>query len=241
PTPDAVGPTPREVRATVRRLARGLRQADGTTCGSAVLTMLAACGDDGLVTWLATGHVPDVRPPELRDAPESALRRLAGARVEDRAAVLQRILKRRTNARAALGLPWPESLGTPPWGAARVARFPGVRYAHLPVDDTDRSHLDRVLGTVRAWLAAGVPVPLYTGGDTARGWSTAVPRHVVLAVADRPDGGLDVWEPSRGRVVPTEPEALAGRAGPHPGLGGWEHVVWAVLPVAHDGAPREPS
>lgn len=224
-------PTATVVPAAVQRLARGLRQADATTCGSAVLTMLAAVGDRDLADWLATGRVPSPRPPELAAAPAAALHRLADAPVEARAAAVQRVVKRRTNARSATGLDWPTALGTPPWGAARAARFPGTRFGHVPVDDTDPQHLGRVLAVVARWVRAGVPVPLYAGGDTARGWATAAPRHVVLAVASRSDGGLVVWEPASGRVVPVDRDGLSGRVGAQPGLGGWTHVAWALLPV----------
>lgn len=222
------------VRDPVRELTRAGRQTDATTCGSAVLVMLAAAGDPVLALWLASGLLPvdavgrQTHPPELGAAPADRLAALADARAEDRFAVLQRVVKHRTNARALLGLPWPASLGTPPWGAARVARFGGLRYGHEVVDDTDPEHLGDVLRRIDATLTRGVPVPLYTGGDT--GWSTAVPRHVVLAVPDpRPDV-LAIWEPSVGRVLTITPTALAtGR--PHPALGGWPHLTWTLLPT----------
>ncbi|HWS58884.1 MAG TPA: hypothetical protein VN257_10110 [Actinotalea sp.] len=207
------------------------RQTDPTTCGSAALTMLAATGDPVLALWLVSGWLPPTgRPPELAGATPSSLERLARGPVEHRFAALQRVLKHRTNAGAAVGLPWPAGLGTPPWGAAREARFPGVRYTHRMLDDTDRVDLAAVLDRVRAAVLRGVPVPLYAGGDTSRGWRTALPRHVVLAVAPRPDG-LVVWEPSAGRLVPLRTaEVLGGTSGPSPALGGWNHLMWAVLP-----------
>lgn len=237
------------VRDPVRRLARAGRQTDPTTCGSAVLVMLAAAGDPGLALWLVSGRLPedrtgDRRPPELAAAPTSRLAALSDAPAEHRFAVLQRVVKHRTGAGALLGLPWPGALGTPPWTAAREARFGGVRFADRVVDDTDPPYLTVVLDEVAAALARGVPVPLYTGGDTAQRWSAAVPRHVVLALpASRADTGapgartvdaltvdaLTVWEPSAGRVVAiTRAELVAGR--PHPALGGWSHLAWALLP-----------
>lgn len=211
-------------------LGRAGRQTDGTTCGSAVLVMTAALGDPVLAAWLASGRLADgaARPPELAEAPPSALRALSGAPSAQRFAVLQRVVKRRTNARALLGVaPWPAALGTPPWGAARVARFPGVRYRSVVVDDTDRPHIERVLELIGSAVAVGVPIPLYSGGDSSMGWSTAVPRHVVLAVGGD-DERLDVWEPSVGRRHQvTRAELLAG-AGQR-ALGGWPHLVWALL------------
>lgn len=210
-------------------LAREGRQSDGTTCGSAVLTMLAAAGDPVLALWLASGTVlGSARPVELSGASDAALARFAGVPVDVRFAAVHRVLRRRTSRRAVLGLPWPPRYGTPPWTAARTARFVGVRYHPLVLDDTDRAHLDAVLGRVQHAVARGVPVPLYTGGDSARGWDTAVPRHVVLAVGHGPSG-FDVWEPGAGRIVAAGRSALL-EGGRHPALGGWDHLVWALLP-----------
>lgn len=249
-----------DVREPVRRLTREGRQTDATTCGSAVLVMLAAAGDPVLALWLAAGLLPQeevsptwvgaapgkqrlprehaaggsrrVRPPELVAAPPDRLAALADVPVRARFAVLQRVVKHRTNTAAMLGLTWPASLGTPPWGAARVARFGGLRFGHRVVDDTDPVHLTDLLRDVDGALARGVPVPLYTGGDTARGWSTAVPRHVVLAVPDTPsDDSLTVWEPSVGRMLSISRTDLAVGA-PHPALGGWSHLTWAILPTS---------
>jgi len=210
-------------------MANAARQADATTCGSAVLTMLTAIGDPSLAVWLVTGTVGSVRPPELAGAPAGALTLLATAPAERRFAAVQRVLKRRSTATALFGLPWPAALGTPPWGAARVARFPGVTFHHQPVDDTDQVHLRRVLDAVEQALAAGVPVPLYSGGDSSGGWATAVPRHVVLAVGRGP-GGLRVFEPGQGRLHTVSRRALATGGTPQPGLGGWPHLAWLLLP-----------
>ncbi len=210
------------------------RQTDGTTCGSAVLAMLAATGDPVLALWLATGRLlPGYLPPELRamagvhvTAPD------AGARLS----ALQRALKRSSTHRALGPLPWPAALGTPPWGAARTARFPGVRWTHVLVDDTDPGLVDAVHDGADAALAAGIPVPLFSGGDLGGGPAAAVPRHVVLLVPAGPDAtGYAVYEPGQGRVHRVSRDRLARPAGPHPALGGWSHVCWAVLP--HPVAP----
>ncbi len=230
---DADAHVRRAVREPVRAMARAGRQSDGTTCGSAVLTMLAAQGDPTLALWLATGVVVRAAPPpELAGAPEAALVALAGASREARFAAVQRVLRRRTSTRAVLGIDWPPRFGTPPWTAARAARFLGVAYGHEVLDDTDRPHLDAALDRVERAVAAGVPVPLYTGGDSARGWDTALPRHVVLAVpADGAArlGTLHVWEPGAGAVVVVRRDELtAGR--PHAALGRWSHLAWVVPP-----------
>ncbi|WP_199422325.1 hypothetical protein [Actinotalea solisilvae] len=226
---DADASTRRAVREPVRAMARAGRQGDGTTCGSSVLTMLAAHGDPTLALWLAAGVVVrSARPPELADAPDGALRALAEAPREARFASVQRVLKRRTSRGAVLGAPWPARYGTPPWTAARVARLLGVPYGHHPLDDTDRPHLDAALDRVGRAVSLGVPVPLYTGGDSGRGWGTAVPRHVVLAL-DADGDGLHVWEPGSGAVVVADRAALtSGR--PHAALGHWNHLVWVLPP-----------
>lgn len=221
----------RAVADPVRRLGRDARQSDGTTCGSAVLGMLAATGDPTLALWLATGQVLDsARPPELKDAPERTLDRLRAGPTTARAAVLQRVLKARTNGRALLGLPWPTAFGTPPWSAAEVARFLGVRYTHLMLDDTDRPHVRGVLDQVTRSVASGVPVPLYTGGDSGQGWTAALPRHVVLAVGRTPDG-LVIWEPSAGATITVTRAAVLAGDRPLRALGGWRHLSWALLPA----------
>lgn len=213
----------------VGALGRDGRQVTERTCGPAVLTMLAAAGDPLLALWLATGRlVAAERPAELADAPDDVLGRLRRAPAHARFAALHRVVHRRATDRAVVGLPWPESLGTPPWAVARSARFMGVRFRHAVLDDTAPAALETALGRVGAALDAGIPVPLFTGGDTSRGWAAAVPRHVVLAVGAR-DGGLDVWEPARGAVVHADAAVLRGGRG-HPAFGGWQHLAWAVLP-----------
>lgn len=231
------------------------RQVDGTTCGAAVLGLLAAAGDPVLARWVVTGDLPDgslppeidgldlpdpwhpadpdapdwFRTPDGRAAHEAATGEHAAAA---RWALLQAALHRRSTARGIAGvLPWPRSLGTPPWGAARVARFPGVAYRAVLVDDTRTDEVDDLLARVDAALDRGVPVPLYAGGDTSGGLAAALPRHVVLAVGRTADGGYRVYEPGAGAVLPLDREVLRHPVGPQPALGRWTHLAWALLPV----------
>lgn len=230
------------------------RQVDGTTCGAAVLGMLAAAGDPALALWLATGRLVDGHRPALLDelpvpapvdphdpdAPPwfrtvDGSRPRVGATVAEasgaRWAAVQLALHHRSTARAVAGLlPWPRALGTPPWGAARTARFPGVRYRSVMVADTRADEVAAVLARLDDALDHGVPVPLYSGGDLRGGASAALPRHVVLAVGRTPDG-YRVYEPGAGAVLPLPRAVLLHPDGPVPALGHWTHLTWAVLPV----------
>ncbi|QAY70347.1 hypothetical protein [Xylanimonas protaetiae] len=188
------------------------RQVDETTCGAAVLSLLAMAGDP----WLA---LQVARDPARRFA------------------ALQHRVHR---ACARTGpVPWPLRLGTAPWAAASVARFGDVRYTHGVVGGASGA---RVLRQAVRAASAGIPVPLFTGGDLRGGWQTAVPRHVVLLTAGAGDQGaggvVRVYEPSSATMhaVPTalllDPDAATerDRAALTAALGHWPHVVWAVLP-----------
>ncbi|MPV87371.1 hypothetical protein GB882_01725 [Georgenia ruanii] len=215
-----------------------------------VLLMLAATGDPILADWLERGTLaPDLPadqvPPEIPPAATGmgALPPVAATAhptAATRLAAAQQHLKRRTSARALGPVPWPGRLGTPPWTAAREARFPGVRYRSVPLDDAS-PRATALLASAHKATLAGVPVPLYTGGDLRRGLASAVPRHVVLAVPPpaaaahrgHDDAGrpvLHLYEPAAGLVHEVPVAALLGRTEPHPALGGWTHVVWVVLP-----------
>lgn len=208
------------------------RQTDGTTCGSAVLTMLAAAGDPLLALWLAVGSTcGGYRPPELQDIDlDTPPGQDPDAGAAARFGAVQESIKRRSNRGALLGCPWPAALGTPPWGAAAVARFPGVGYRSVLVDDSRTSEVSAVLSRAVRALDHGIPVPLYVGGDLSSGIAAAVPRHVVL-LTGRDGDRVTVYEPSQGRVHDVAVEELVRSSGPSPALGGWSHVDWALLPV----------
>jgi hypothetical protein len=195
------------------------RQVSPTTCGSAVLAMLALAGDLRLALRLA-------RAADPASAFAAMQRRLQDAAT-----------------RGPLGLPaWPRALGTPPWGAARQARYGAVRFTHRVVGSDDGA-----LGHAVAAAAGGVPVPLYTGGDVTGGLARAVPRHVVLLTGVG-EATATLYEPSSGglhslplEVLLTGPirgdaRAVAARTR---ALGGWPHVVWTVLPVR--SRPADPT
>ncbi|MTG88959.1 hypothetical protein GJV82_08370 [Cellulosimicrobium sp. BIT-GX5] len=211
------------------------RQTDGTTCCSAVLGLLAAAGDPVLALWLTTGLRPGGTTP-----PRSTL-----AQSTARFRALQQAVKRRTNARSLGPLPWPAALGTPPWGAARVARHADVRFVERTVAGGEDADGGPVLRAALVAAARGVPVPLFTGGDLAHGIATAVPRHVVLLTrADPQARRCTVYEPSSGTLHDLPAAALheavrvpvARRA-----LGGWPHVCWALLPAGRAGESARPD
>ncbi|MBD5787057.1 hypothetical protein IF650_12790 [Cellulosimicrobium terreum] len=217
------------------------RQTDGTTCGSAVLGLLAAAGDPVLALWLVTGEALGARGTSGVEPAVPALP--PGTDAAARFRRLQQVVKNRTNRKGLGPFEWPAAFGTPPWGAAREARYAGVRYTHRVVDGPHRDGargggLGPVLDAALAAAARGAPVPLFTGGDVAAGPATAVPRHVVLlATADR-DSRCELYEPSSGTVHRLAAADLA--AGPRDpavrrALGGWPHVVWALLPAGRAG------
>lgn len=205
-------------------------QTDATTCGSAVVVMVNAAGDPSLALWLATGRLlPGHVPPEVR-----ALRRIRPgalpASAQGRFAALQLVTKAVTSERALGPLRWPPSLGTPPWGAARALRFDGVRFRAEMVDDADREGTALQLARAAGALAAGLPVPLYTGGDLGGGLSHAVPRHVVLLTGFSSPDRFSVYEPGHGLSTAISRSEILARGGPHRALGGWSHAAWIVLP-----------
>lgn len=204
-------PRPGRVREVVAALGpRGAVQVDGTTCGSAALVVTAAAWDTDLA------------------------RRLALPGAFDRA---QTAVKRASTRHALAGLRWPGALGTPPWAAAHVARSGRLRLTHRLVVDSRPSQSGPLLDLAVAWARAGVPVPLYTGGDTRTGIATAVPRHVVVLTS--PDGhALEVYEPGSGRLHPISEAELRSGGVRRPAYGGWSHITWVLLPESQVGPRR---
>lgn len=206
-----------------------LRQIDETTCGAAVLAMVALTTDPFVAVWLATGRVfADHRPAAVagvigddwRSAPRS---------LDARWAALQRALHAEAT-RGGLGpFPWPRALGTPPWGLARMVRPFGVRYRGASLDDRSPDAAAAWVVHASAALADSLPVPLYSAGDSGLGLGTAVPRHVILLVA-RIDDGFLAYEPSRGVMMRLPDAAFTGPGPRRAALGHWSRVAWLVLP-----------
>lgn len=208
-----------------------LTQTSPVTCGAAVTVLLAAAGDPALALWLATGQRTARRPPELAGLTRA---QIGEPDAGERWALAQRAAHAHVRSGAVLGFDWPERFGSPPWAVARRARFRGVEFSHTPVHDRDAARTRAVLLAVRAATGSGIPIPLYTGGSTASGLAAAAPRHVVLALpasGAAPDE-LRLYEPGHGQVHSVRVETLIARQGPSAALGGWSHVVWAVLPAS---------
>ncbi|WP_182354119.1 hypothetical protein [Flaviflexus huanghaiensis] len=199
--PFLIGPVP------VTLGGRAVTQVDGTTCGATVLLMLRASGDPQLAA-------------ELDEHPHSI-------------AAKQLAIFDHIRSHAVGPLRWPRRFGSPPWTLAREAVFPGVTYRSVAVNDRSRDGRE-ILSAVWNANRAGIPVPLYTGGNVGQGIARAVPRHVVLAVppsVPSHERKLRIYEPSTGTLVDIALDDLVNRTAPHPALGGWTHVVWAVLPT----------
>lgn len=206
-------------------------QVDQTTCGAASMAMMLMITDPFVALWVATGaYIGDYVPPEPLGC-EAAQRPIHT--VDERWRSLQRHLHAAT-ARHALGpFPWPRSLGTPPWRVDDLTRCAGLRFRGALVDDSDEADLTAMLAHASATLRDGIPVPVFTAGDSSLGLDTAIPRHVVLFVAKTPAGFL-VYEPGSGAVHEVSEALLARHEGRLAALGYWSRLSWFVLPTPRD-------
>ncbi len=204
-------------------------QVDQTTCGAAVMGLMAMMTDPFVALWVASGqHAGDYRPPEvLRIESE----RMATGTVEQRWKSLQRSNHLASTRHALWVVSWPRAWGTPPWRIDDVVRCAGVKFDSVTIDPGNEVDTRAILTHVSAALADGIPVPLFTSGDSARGLSTVIPRHVVLAVARTADG-LRLYEPSRGALYSVTEQQLATPGAALPALGHWNRLAVAVVPRA---------
>ncbi len=213
-------------------------QIDETTCGPTSAVMAALIADPVLALWLAVSDLPSGVLPYLGLSARTA--GMPDHTVRDRWATLQRVVHVQSTG-MGIGLPWPRRLGTPPWGLAATLRVAGLRFRSHMLDDSHIPTMERFTARATRLVTAGIPVPVYSGGDSAGGLSQAVPRHVVLLVgrytADA-EAGFEVFEPSAGRVRRLADSRIvrgvadAGEGSPdrHPALGYWNRLSWAVLP-----------
>jgi hypothetical protein len=181
-------------------------QQSPTTCGSACLTVARMLANPPFADWIVHG---DLRSTHTAD---------------ERFAAYEQVVAARTNAVVGPGgrlqAPWPRTLGTPPWGARHEiehgASRPGTRYAVGWARLSGIPALRQAYDDLRRRVDEGRPALLYVGNA----W---LPRHVVLALPGAT--GIDVYEPSIGRVVALSRQAFVAR---RVALGGWD-VPWCIV------------
>lgn len=201
-------------------------QMDQTTCGPTAMAMALLLTDPFVAAWLATGRrFADYTPPELAGVGEPPT-------IEARWHAMQRALHARSTRRGLWIAPWPRTLGTPPWAVRSTLRVAGLRLAARTVDDADPRDLAALAAHARAALSDGIPVPLYSSGDSDAGLDSVVPRHVVLLVR-AVDDGFHVFEPGTGAVHLLRLSGVAERdPAAFAALGRWSRIAWVVLPRA---------
>jgi hypothetical protein len=202
-------------------------QVDATTCGAAAVSMMIAMGDPLVALWVMTGRLcAGYAPREIAAAIAIGQPQRT---VEQRWHALQRSVHVAVTERALLGLPWPRTLGTPPWGARSAARFFGVRFRGAIVNDRDGSDMRVLIAHASAALRDGIPVLVYSSGDSKAGLLAVMPRHVVL-LTRRIEGGFHVYEPGSGALHILRDRQMAGGTKPLAALGHWKRISWIVLP-----------
>jgi hypothetical protein len=174
-----------------------LRQPDGTSCGSASLVFARMLADPGLARSILD-HQPTSASAGI-DPDGAAVQARFTAVVLRTHEVTNAVL----DADRRLQIPWPASLGTLPWSAARFLNggatsgggsLFGVQYDVQLIDPANRAAGFDVIAAI---TGRGLPCPLYVGD----GYS---PRHVVLGLphadGDVP-GTVRVYEPSAGVLL----------------------------------------
>ncbi|MCH8613385.1 hypothetical protein [Arsenicicoccus dermatophilus] len=187
----------------LRRGAPAPRQSTPTTCGSSCLVVARMLADPAYAERVGSGGF----------AAEERRMPLLTNRIRPWGRVLQ--------------LPWPRSLGTPPWGAAAVlARVLGLgrrgvrrQVVRWSSPATRTAVLDGLSPGVRSGRCALV----YVG-------SRWLPRHVVLLVPPADGVGVDVYEPAAGQVLPLDTDDFVRGLTT---LAGWTRV-WLVVAAAED-------
>ena len=187
-----------------------LRQLGPTTCGPTCAILLRVLLDPAYALWLTTGD--HLEPERSGD----------GLPFEQRFRCQQQAVHSSLTRRAIGPAPWPRALGSPPWALAGfLNRFTGLTGGHfgwVPVDGDNPVHLRRCLEAVLRGVAAGLPVPVYVGRH--------VDRHVVLAIATRPEAVV-VYDPAAGAIVDVP---LADWEAGQVGIAGWDHLESVVVP-----------
>lgn len=195
---------------------QGPVQQSPVTCGSACLTVARMLVNPAFARWITTGEGPH------GDAPE-------GATEVERFAAYERVVMSRTNrvfpGGRRLNLPWPRSLGTPPWGARQELEYGastlGTDYELILLRADTRARLRSEHARLVEVVADGEPALLYVG-------NRLLPRHVTLVLPGDGDALLDVYDPATGHVGLLDADSFADR---RLRLSGWD-VPWiAVRPT----------
>lgn len=188
-------------------------QQSPVTCGSACLTVARMLVNPVFARWITTGEGPRA------DAPP-------GATEQERFAAYERVVMRRTNrlfsGGGRLNVPWPRSLGTPPWGARKELEFGaskrGTDYELRVVRQLSRGALRDAHARLVEVVAEGEPALLYIGNGV-------LPRHVTLVLPGDGDRVLDVYDPATGEVTLLDVDRFARR---ELHIAGWD-VPWITV------------
>ncbi|STD07312.1 Uncharacterised protein [Dermatophilus congolensis] len=206
---------------------KGPVQATPTSCGAAALVMARALIDPPFAAWLSADDVSGEKPRVGAvgvETPQAA--RMRAQTAAKRWATAECEVLTRTNAvtprRGTLQVPWPTSLGTPPWGARaeieRSGSVPGVSYEIRLVRFADKRRRASLFDETVARIGVGRPVLVYVGG-------THMPRHVVLWARTEPGKPVLQYDPGTGDVdAPRREGFLTDRCA----LSGW-NVPWLLV------------
>lgn len=186
------------------------------TCGSASLTVARMLVDVPFARWMVSGE----------SVPSDVGSAAPGATEGERFAAYERLVHGRTNrlsaARGRINLPWPRTLGTPPWGARSEVEAtgsrPGTAYDIDVIRHATRRQLGEYFDDLVDVVTEGEPGLLYVG-------NAFLPRHVTLVLPESGDRKLDVYDPASGKVSSFTREAFQKR---RLGLSGW-NTPWIVV------------
>ncbi len=207
------------------------RQQSPVTCGSACLVVAQLLLEPALARWVLAEPETRAHAAQAESTGEPHVRRSSHSEIlAQRFAELERRTMARTNglagAAGAMQLPWPRSLGTPPWGAMAELQdrgsLPGTRYEPLLLRLKSEPALAEAVRRLTVRVGPGRPALLYIG-------SPSLPRHVVLVFATNTRNQPLVYEPARGEIFALQEVGLS-----QPGLrlAGWSTPWLLIQPSA---------
>jgi hypothetical protein len=183
-----------------------MEQPDPTSCGPASIVVAQMMSDPAYAEFMMTGTNPDTG----RAQPGTLAERFTGDTLAMHTKVTGLV-----DAKGRAQLPWPKSLGTPPWAiASQMSAVTGTTYCAKALNPFNRRG---GISKIRRATDDGHAVPLYVG-------NTRLPRHVVLVL----DSDLHVYEPAIGRRVQITEDDFAGS---RLDLGGWKRPWIVVVPT----------